>query len=319
MLQSQSDTSFGMTVVKSEDQPLISVVIPAYNAESWIHDAVNSVYDQTYSHWELIIVDDGSTDRTRATCERLLARQKHKTRLVTQINSGVSASRNRGVSSASGEMIAFLDADDVWTPDKLSYQVDWLLSNPSVGAVGCHFNIVSQDLTECVTQQVAHWDRESMYQWLLVEGRGVLLPSTLLVRITTLRKVGLFSPDLGTASDLDLAWRLVANTKVDCIPAALVGYRLSADQMHKDMNLLRRDYRILFRSIPELQGKRVQRRVITNIDALEILRSRNSGGLTCWLGRATVFLGKHPIWIVGRVSRGVHRYWRTRVTAVVRK
>src|SRR5690606_34102704 len=98
---------------------LVSIVIPVYNAEKYLEQTLASIYAQTYPHTEIIAVDDGSSDRS----VEILRQHAPRVRLVTQANAGAAAARNRGVREARGKWIAFLDADDLWTPDKLEKQL----------------------------------------------------------------------------------------------------------------------------------------------------------------------------------------------------
>ena len=109
-------------------EPLVSVVIPTYNREPMLREAVESVFAQTYANWELIVVDDGSTDGTTAYLDALGPRA----RVIHQAHSGNPALlRNLGIGAATGQYVAFLDADDRWLPSKLELQVQALLTNPA--------------------------------------------------------------------------------------------------------------------------------------------------------------------------------------------
>ncbi|HEY9827653.1 MAG TPA: glycosyltransferase family 2 protein, partial [Stenomitos sp.] len=110
--------------------PTVSVVIPAYNAEQYILETIRSVQNQTFSAFEILVVDDGSTDQTLALLETL---NEPRLRVITGQHKGVSAARNCGIAAAQGEFIAFLDADDLWTPDKLQDQVEALQRSPAAG------------------------------------------------------------------------------------------------------------------------------------------------------------------------------------------
>lgn len=103
----------------------VSVVMPAYNAEATIASAMASVCDQTYEDWELILVDDGSTDRTAELAGSAAASDK-RIRLIRQRNQGVAAARNAAIEAATGRYLAFLDADDLWLPTKLERQVGFM-------------------------------------------------------------------------------------------------------------------------------------------------------------------------------------------------
>jgi glycosyltransferase involved in cell wall biosynthesis len=102
---------------------LVSIVIPVYNAEEWISEAIKSVLEQTYEHLEIILVDDGSTDQSVCVAEQLLRRGRFPYQIISQPNRGVSAARNRGWRSARGPWVQFLDADDLLHPRKIQLQV----------------------------------------------------------------------------------------------------------------------------------------------------------------------------------------------------
>src|SRR5690349_24440198 len=103
----------------------VSVVMPAFNAEATIASAVASVRRQTRGDWELVVVDDGSADRTAALAEMAAALDR-RIRVIRQRNQGVSAARNAGIEAATGRYLAFLDADDTWLPGKLQRQVSFM-------------------------------------------------------------------------------------------------------------------------------------------------------------------------------------------------
>jgi glycosyltransferase involved in cell wall biosynthesis len=119
-------------------KPLVSGIIIFLNAEKFIQEAIESVFAQTYDHWELLLVDDGSTDGSTAIAQRYAEKYPEKVRYLEHDdhqNRGMSASRNLGISNAKGEYIAFLDADDIWLPPKLERQVAILDSQPEAAMV----------------------------------------------------------------------------------------------------------------------------------------------------------------------------------------
>ncbi|MEN8446626.1 MAG: glycosyltransferase family A protein, partial [Cyanobacteria bacterium J06555_13] len=107
--------------------PAISVIIPTYNAEDIVLETINSVLDQTFTDFELIIIDDGSKDRTVELAEMI---DDPRIKVFAYENAGVCTARNRGIQHASGEFISFLDHDDLWTADKLELQLSALQNNP---------------------------------------------------------------------------------------------------------------------------------------------------------------------------------------------
>lgn len=109
--------------VPNQENPLVSVIMPAYNAAAYIESAIRSVMAQTYSHWRLLVIDDGSGDDTCAIVTRLSGEDDRVTLLRNERNMGVAETRNRGLDLCDGSCVAFLDSDDLWHPDKLTLQV----------------------------------------------------------------------------------------------------------------------------------------------------------------------------------------------------
>ena len=114
-------------------QPLVSVVIPTYNRAEYLKQALSSVFRQTFTDYEVIVVDDGSTDGSRRIIEAFPS-----VKAIYQPNHGVAAARNAGVDGSSGLFLAFIDQDDLWLPEKTRVQLEYLLDHPDVGAVSCH-------------------------------------------------------------------------------------------------------------------------------------------------------------------------------------
>lgn len=126
--------------------PVVSVIVPAYNATATLGDTILSVRNQTFTDWELIIVDDGSQDGTFALAERH-AIEDDRIRIIRRAeNGGISKTRNQGISAATGRYIAFIDADDVWLPEKLEAQLQFMQENEA--AISCHAYRRFSDITK---------------------------------------------------------------------------------------------------------------------------------------------------------------------------
>jgi len=117
---------------KGENSPLVSIVMPAYNSENFIADSINSVINQSFKNWELIIINDKSTDDTLNIIKKIAVNEKRIKVLENEKNLGVAESRNRGVLSAASDWIAFLDSDDLWTEKKLEKQMSEISNNPDI-------------------------------------------------------------------------------------------------------------------------------------------------------------------------------------------
>lgn len=156
----------------------VSVIIPAFNAEKYISEAIHSVFNQTFPALEIIVVDDGSTDGTREIVEKYSS-----IRYVYQDNSGVAAALNRGCMLSAGNHIAFISADDVWQPDKLRQQMERLSKCPNALVFGHMKNFISPDLTPIETANI-FCPKEPMPAY---------SAGTLLTRLETFNKIGLFN------------------------------------------------------------------------------------------------------------------------------
>ena len=119
-------------------KPSISVIIPTYNSAVFLPEALQSVLSQTFLPQDVIVVDDGSTDDT----EDVLEPFRRHIHYIRQENQGPAVARNRGIAEAKGDLIAFLDADDVWVPEKLERQVNVLIENPRIGLVHSRYDLL---------------------------------------------------------------------------------------------------------------------------------------------------------------------------------
>lgn len=191
--------------------PKVTVIIPTYNRAHLIKDAVESVLNQTYQNFELIVIDDGSTDNTK----EFLRGYKDKLRYLYQENQGRSAARNYGINLAKGEFIAFLDSDDIWFPDKLARQVPILESAPSnVVLVHGYKCIIDKNL-----QPIPGWELKLRNLYALAE-RGeetyfnylkspCIFTSTILVKKKILLEINGYDVSIQGREDLDLYLRLL--------------------------------------------------------------------------------------------------------------
>jgi len=122
---------------------LVSVIMPAYNSEVFISESIQSVIDQTYANWELLVIDDASSDTTKEIVEKFSSKDSRIRLLENSTNSGAHHSRNRGIRAAVGNYIAFLDADDLWKPKKLKKQLK-VLSKPNIAACFSSYELIDE-------------------------------------------------------------------------------------------------------------------------------------------------------------------------------
>lgn len=198
----------------------VSIIIPAYNAERYIQAAVESVLHQTYPHWELIVVDDGSTDNTKQQLEPY----RQHLHYFYQQNQGVAAARNRGILEATGEFIAFLDQDDWFLPDKLALQVAFLQQQSSIGIVHSGWQIVNEKADSISNIELWHslpdLDLADWFLW-----KPVFL-GAMLFRRDWLEFAGGFNCRYHQAPDVDVVLRLaVMGCKAAWVRQTTVCYR----------------------------------------------------------------------------------------------
>lgn len=206
--------------------PKISVIIPTYNRAMLLSSAIDSVLSQTYEDYELIVIDDGSTDDTTEIVNKY---STDKLRYVFQENKGRSAARNYGIKLAKGEYIAFLDSDDLFVPSKLEAQVRILDNNPCYGLVYSHANTIDENGDNLdqysYTGNLSGW----IYPDLLYIRNNVITTPTVMVRAKALADVGGFDETMHICEDLDLWCRIARKFQVMqiCQPLAIVRVRAS--------------------------------------------------------------------------------------------
>ncbi|MDB5309380.1 MAG: family glycosyltransferase [Gemmataceae bacterium] len=195
----------------------VSVVIPAFNCGHLITQAVESVLAQTLSATEILVVDDGSTDDTR----QRIAAYAGRVRYLYQANQGVSAARNLGVQTAGQEFVAFLDADDVWHPRKLEFQMPVFASHPELGLVGTH----SVDWPAVGFPTAADPHRVRVVSWAQLVVKNALATSSVVVRRRLLARAGPFDSSIQGPEDRDLWLRVAELAPVANLELPLMGYR----------------------------------------------------------------------------------------------
>jgi len=217
------------------DYPLVSVILPVYNGELYLDSAIQSIFDQEYDPFEVIVVDDGSSDNSAD-----IVRSYKDVRYRYQPNQGVAAARNVGLSMARGEFIAFLDQDDLWTSNKLRIQVEYLLKNSNVGYVIARIKTFLEPGTELpqgITK--AH----------LMSDTSILLPGSLVARKAVFEKVGYFDTKYLLADDLDWFFRAKeAGTTMAIVPEILLKRRLHSSNLSYNMKKMTSEFALALKS-----------------------------------------------------------------------
>jgi len=200
--------------------PLISVVVPAFNSARYLPRALNSLFEQSYSPLEIIVVDDGSTDDT----VRCLEPFRDRIRYIYQANRGLPGARNTGICNSQGDFVGFLDADDWWSPDKLALQAPLLIDNERVGMVHSDFRYFTEDTGQYSPSEGKGDELVGDCYQRLFE-RNWINVCTALVRKECFEKAGLFDETIiGGLEDYDLWLRVSRQYEFAFVPKPLAVY-----------------------------------------------------------------------------------------------
>jgi glycosyltransferase involved in cell wall biosynthesis len=223
--------------------PLVSVIVPVYNGEKYLAEALDSVAAQDYAPLEVIVVDDGSTDGTAP-----IAQARAEVGYAFQPNGGVATARNHGLRLAQGSFIAFLDADDVWLPTKLRAQMDYLRAHSEVDGVLCKLD----HFLEPGAQWPATFN-ETYYR----QQPTAYLPSALVVRRQVFAQVGLFDARFRTGEDADWFFRARdTGVALTVVPEVLIRRRIHSGSLTHETRAVTADLLNVVRaSINRKQGR----------------------------------------------------------------
>lgn len=207
--------------------PLVSVILPTYNRGWIIKEAIDSVLEQEFSDFELIVVDDGSTDDTPA----ILNTYGRDIRVLRQSNRGVSAARNRGIAASAGQLIAFLDSDDLWLPQKLTAQVDFFAARPDAVICQTEEQWIRNGIR--VNPKMRHHKFSGMIFERSLE-LCLVSPSAVMLRRALFETAGMFDERLPACEDYDLWLRISCRYPVYLIDTPLIVKRGGhADQLSR--------------------------------------------------------------------------------------
>ena len=243
----------------------VSVIIPTYNYGRFIGEAVESVLAQTYPISEIIVVDDGSTDDT----ETVVRKFGEKVRYIKQANGGVCSARNNGISNSKGDMIAFLDADDTWLPEKVEKQIAKFVEDAELGLVHCGMREFENATGETIAMHLEGsegWvaDEHLLFEKAVINGSG----SVILVSRKAIEEVGGFDTRLKNGEDWEFCLRVAMKHKVGFVPEALVNYRNHGVNAHLNIREMERSTLIAWEKAFDTTDEKVLR-----------LRNRSYGNL----------------------------------------
>jgi glycosyltransferase involved in cell wall biosynthesis len=239
-----------------ESTPKVSVIVPAYNAMSFLPQALDSVLNQTFQDFEVLIVDDGSSDHITTWAAEIT---HSNVKLISQPNQGQSVARNTGIRLTRSEYIAFLDADDLWEPTKLEKQVSAFIDNPELGLVDTWVFLVDEQ-DKILSQTEVYYDEGNV--WLqMLEVNLVMCGSSPMVRRQCFETVGYFEHTLKGPEDWHMWTRIAARYPFKIICEPLVHYRKHPNSTSRNLELMISNIikaiEDLFASVPvQLQWKK---------------------------------------------------------------
>lgn len=209
--------------MKRLNNPKVTVITPVYNGERYVALAIESALGQTYGNIEVFIVNDGSTDRSYEKIRPYLALANVK--YLEQKNSGVAAARNAAIRRSSGELVSFLDQDDLWMPEKLEAQVDYLRSHPEAGLVHSRQLYIDSSGNPVQTSEDWQTDVEGMcFKELFIKNRISVLCA--LVRRRCFEELGLFNESLSMVDDYEMWLRVSRSFPIGFVDRRLAMYRI---------------------------------------------------------------------------------------------
>ena len=202
----------------------VSVIIPAFNAAATVGRALDSVRAQEGVGVEIIVIDDASGDATADTVRAAIRPGENITLLQLPVNSGVSAARNAGIRLARAPYLAFLDADDIWLPDKLRQQVAIIEADPAVTLVSCNSRQADAEGRPLKEGHVNRPPVQGAEAWKTLLVYNFLPTPTVLTRTALVRELGGFDENLAVGEDLDLWIKLATRGKIAVLPEVLINY-----------------------------------------------------------------------------------------------
>ena len=211
----------------------ISVIIPNYNYAHYVGDAIDSVMAQTYKKFELIVIDNGSTDNSRETLEEYKKKYSPQIRVIFQENKGQAGARNRGIKESNGDLIALLDADDVWCPNKLQEQIR-LFNKNEVGLVYSNYYIVDKKLNIIKEKKMKY--RGKTLHHFAISGALTVVDggeSNAIIRKECFARVGYFDSDLEESTGWDMYRRVASLYEIDYVNKPLMLYRVHGENLHQ--------------------------------------------------------------------------------------
>ena len=287
--------------------PLVSVIVPAYNSSMYIKETLVSVLNQTFADFELIVIDDGSTDGQREVILQA-CQDDPRLRYVYKPNAGVSGARNTGFNFSVGSYVAFLDADDVWLPNNLEIKLSKFQSG-DYGLVHSDGLLINEDTAPLPGRMTGREGQllTDMLKWKATQVPG---PSSILVKREVLQTIGLFDTHLSTSADHDFFLRVASKYPIGRVAEITWMYRMHPANMHRNISVMERDVLFVYRKASAnklFTGNWMERKCYANM-YLILAASWAGDGNNKWRGVYFTLraLGRHPNAILNITKR----FWK---------
>jgi len=203
--------------------PIFTIVMPAYNAAAYLSKTIESVLGQTFTDFELIIIDDGSTDNTAVIAYKY-QKLDNRIKLLFQPNQGVSATRNKGINHSNSKYIAFIDADDQWFPDNLKVHFEHLEKNPDLGVSYAKVEFLHPDGNH--TGKIARGRLSKLQPQHFLYENPTMTVSNIVVRQQVFEEIGYFDCTMSYSEDMDFLFRVAcSHWQIEGLDKVLLGYR----------------------------------------------------------------------------------------------
>jgi hypothetical protein len=231
--------------------PQVSVIIPTYNHAQFLRGAIESVLHQSFKDYEIIIIDDGSTDSTQQVVKPYLKSCLY----IYQENKGRGGARNTGLKKAQGEYIAFLDADDLWLPEKLKIQINYLKAHPELAFVFSDFIVISSSGEKI--RHIGGFKKDLLH--LIQEN---FIPTlTVVAKKECFEKVGFFNETLPYAEDYEMWLRITQSYSLGYLPQVLAKYRASDYSKFQLLQFTLSEIRVISGLSTNLYQKKIKKKL----------------------------------------------------------
>lgn len=274
----------------------VSIVIPAYNSSRYLPETIEHVLSQTFSDYEVLVINDGSTDNTAEIATRY-SQQDSRVKLFSQNNQGLSGARNTGIQIAQGEYIAFLDSDDHWLPHKLAAHMDHFARLPNLGISFGRIEFMSFDGKP--TRRFSNSRLVNLTPKHLYYENSIVTPSNAVIRRSVLEQIGLFDRTLRVWEDIDLFLRAASKGwKVEGIDQVLVRYRTNQAGLSSNFYLMEEDWQQFSNRVQQYEPELVNQHY-----------HKAKAASLCYLARRSLRLGQSSEIGLDFINRALKSDW----------